>query len=174
MNLTLNSIVALALLGVTGCSTIMTGGTKSVNFRSTPDGAHLVIKDEKGIAVFEGTTPTVVSLKTGKAYFANKRYTIEFSKEGFAPAATKMNGRVSGWYAGNLLFGGLVGILIVDPLTGAMYTLPKEHTISLVPNGQVQPANGHTQVENPAQTHMRVVDLQDVPQDLRALLVRVN
>jgi hypothetical protein len=33
---------------------------------------------------------------------------------------------VSGWYFGNLLFGGVIGMLIVDPLTGAMYNLTPE------------------------------------------------
>lgn len=30
---------------------------------------------------------------------------------------------LSGWYLGNVVFGGLIGLLIVDPLTGAMYNL---------------------------------------------------
>lgn len=30
---------------------------------------------------------------------------------------------MDGWYIGNLLFGGLIGMLIVDPATGAMYKL---------------------------------------------------
>jgi hypothetical protein len=33
---------------------------------------------------------------------------------------------IDGWYFGNILFGGLIGMLIVDPLTGAMYCLPTE------------------------------------------------
>ena len=31
---------------------------------------------------------------------------------------------LNGWYFGNILIGGLVGMLIVDPLTGAMYRMP--------------------------------------------------
>jgi len=31
---------------------------------------------------------------------------------------------MSGWYWGNILIGGLIGMLVVDPLTGAMYKLP--------------------------------------------------
>src|SRR5436305_14092712 len=30
---------------------------------------------------------------------------------------------INGWYFGNLAFGGVIGMLVVDPLTGAMYTL---------------------------------------------------
>lgn len=28
---------------------------------------------------------------------------------------------INGWYLGNLLFGGLLGWVIIDPITGAMY-----------------------------------------------------
>ena len=42
---------------------------------------------------------------------------------------------VSGWYFGNLVFGGLIGMLIVDPLTGAMYNLePKKIEQPLTPS----------------------------------------
>jgi hypothetical protein len=37
-----------------------------------------------------------------------------------------LHSSVSGWYFGNVVFGGLIGMLIVDPLTGAMYNLTPE------------------------------------------------
>ncbi|KGQ53534.1 hypothetical protein IO44_11000, partial [Gallibacterium anatis str. Avicor] len=39
--------------------------------------------------------------------------------------------KIDGWYIGNILFGGIVGLLIVDPITGAMYKLPPEVTGTL-------------------------------------------
>ena len=46
------------------------------------------------------------------------------------PAAAQWDG----WYiGGNILVGGLIGWFIVDPLTGAMYTLPKEVNADLRP-----------------------------------------
>lgn len=42
---------------------------------------------------------------------------------------------MDGWYFGNILFGGLIGFLIVDPATGAMYTLkPDTLNVHLVSN----------------------------------------
>ena len=35
----------------------------------------------------------------------------------------KLDSSLSGWYFGNIIFGGLIGMLIVDPVTGAMYNL---------------------------------------------------
>ena len=45
---------------------------------------------------------------------------------GYSPTEVKLDSSVSGWYFGNLLFGGLIGMLIVDPLTGAMFNLTPE------------------------------------------------
>ncbi len=33
---------------------------------------------------------------------------------------------MNGWYWGNFAIGGLIGFLIVDPLTGAMYRIKDE------------------------------------------------
>jgi hypothetical protein len=38
-----------------------------------------------------------------------------------------LDSTLSGWYFGNILIGGLIGLLIVDPLTGAMYDLEPEN-----------------------------------------------
>jgi hypothetical protein len=45
---------------------------------------------------------------------------------GYDSAEVNLDSSVSGWYFGNLLFGGVIGMLIVDPLTGAMYNLTPE------------------------------------------------
>jgi hypothetical protein len=35
-----------------------------------------------------------------------------------------VDSELSGWYFGNLLFGGIIGLAIVDPISGKMWTLP--------------------------------------------------
>lgn len=158
-------LVALLCTG-TGCSTIITGGRKDVNLRSNPSGAHVAISDEKGVTFYEGTTPTVVTLKTGKPYFVGKKYTVSITKEGFQPATTTLKSTLSGWYLGNFIFGGLVGLLIVDPLTGAMYTLPKEQSVDLVPS-----ASATSSVNGPS---LHVVQYSEVPAALRPRLVPIQ
>jgi hypothetical protein len=45
----------------------------------------------------------------------------------------KIKSKIDGWYFGNLIFGGLIGLVIVDPLTGSMWTLsPRELTYNLI------------------------------------------
>jgi hypothetical protein len=52
-------------------------------------------------------------------------------KEGFADREVTITGTVSGWYIGNILFGGLIGMLAVDPNTGGMYIFPETVTGTL-------------------------------------------
>jgi hypothetical protein len=45
---------------------------------------------------------------------------VRVSKEGFQSRERKVDGTVNGWYFGNVVFGGLIGMIAVDPATGAM------------------------------------------------------
>ena len=45
----------------------------------------------------------------------------------------QIQGKLDGWYFGNLLFGGLIGMVIVDPITGAMYRLEKSYILDCTP-----------------------------------------
>ena len=74
-----------------------------------------------------GNTPLTVTLKKGRGYFKAERYTVHIAKDGYHARDITVEGEVNGWYFGNIIFGGLIGLLAVDPATGAMYTLkPKE------------------------------------------------
>ena len=72
------------------------------------------------------TTPFVAPLNTKFAYFKSQTYRLVFEMPGYDRAEINLDSSVSGWYFGNLLFGGVIGMLIVDPLTGAMYNLTPE------------------------------------------------
>jgi hypothetical protein len=64
-----------------------------------------------------------VTLRKGAGYFKPASYTLRFTKDGFEPSEMHLKGTVSGWYFGNIVFGGLIGMVAVDPATGAMYKL---------------------------------------------------
>jgi len=51
---------------------------------------------------------------------------VVFELPGHANAEVRLDSSLSRWYFGNIVFGGLIGMLIVDPLTGAMYNLTPE------------------------------------------------
>lgn len=151
-----------------GCATIMgQGGPESLNVRSAPDQATVVITDESGTKIFEGKTPTVLSLEKYKGFFSGKKYKVGISKPGYNEQTLSINTRVNGWYlGGNLLFGGLIGWLIVDPATGAMWTLDtKEVNVTLA-------ASQEGGIITPNKTG--IVLLQDVPLSLRDKMVKVS
>lgn len=124
--LLLTSFIALTL-GINGCATIVSGSSQTLTFTSVPESATIEIKNRKGIKIHTGQTPATVSLKKGAGYFKPESYQVTFNKAGYQSKTIEVTGTLSGWYFGNILFGGLIGILIVDPATGAMFKLaPKD------------------------------------------------
>lgn len=117
------AVASLSLLA--GCASIVGEKEQTVTINSSPSDANVVITDEKSVEVHSDTTPTTVQLrKSDGSYFGGKTYTVELSKDGYETRTMMINATPNGWYiGGNLIFGGLIGWLIVDPLTGAMYNL---------------------------------------------------
>lgn len=123
-------LLAAGLLpAVTGCASIVRGGSQEITINSTPDQAAFEIRDNKGgTTPITGVTPGKVTLKKGAGYFKGGSYTVTLSKPGYVPSNVHLDSSVSGWYmGGNLLVGGLIGYLAVDPATGAMWKLQPEN-----------------------------------------------
>jgi hypothetical protein len=126
-------LTALALTLFTGCASIVDGGRKSVQINSNPAGAKVSIFDSAGKTVFTETTPATVRLKRNHGYFQGEDYRLSFELPGYYPAETHVKSVINGWYFGNIMFGGLIGLVIVDPATGANFTLaPREINWNLV------------------------------------------
>lgn len=159
----LSLLAACALLS--GCASIVSKSQYPVRFDSTPSGAEITIRDASGETVFSGTTPTTVTLDAHAGYFRGQDYTVQYQLDGFIPATGELRRGVDGWYIfGNIAFGGLIGWLVVDPLTGSMWTLPKEHVMNL------QQASAGTGREQ----ELEIVGLDDVPEALREKLVLIQ
>ena len=132
------------VLFLCGCASIMSGSKDSVVFNSFPTGAEFLIKDENNKLVHHGTTPATVTLERGESYFDGQTYNIEFSKTGYIPESQKVDTSINGWYFGNFIFGGLLGFLIIDPATGAMWSLPDNVNVSLSPQSKVNSEETHS------------------------------
>lgn len=156
-------------VSLTCCASIVGQRTQTIPIASTPAGAHISIKDEAGIEVFKGETPTEVTLeKHNGHYFGGKTFSVTISKDGFKEQTLAIDSHPNGWYiGGNLVFGGLIGYLAVDPFNGGMYTLSPD-TVSATLEG------GKTAHNNTSKEGIQVVLLQDVPADLRGKLVKIN
>lgn len=100
---------------LTSCATIVSGSKQEVSFNSTPTNASIFINE-----VEVGKTPFKTKLER------NKEHSVVIKLDEFKPYETKLTKKFNAWYIGNIVFGGLIG-LIVDPVTGAIYQLsPKE------------------------------------------------
>lgn len=162
-------IVIGATVMLSACATIMGSPTQTMPIASTPSDAKVVITDESGMQVFSGQTPTSVTLNksTGK-YWGGKSFTVQISKPGFVTQNIPVTTSPNGWYiAGNLVFGGLIGYFIVDPLNGHMYSLSAETV-----NASLSSESAHN--NRAPDGSIAIMLMQDVPAKLRDKLVRLN
>ncbi len=129
----------LLVLGVgllASCASIIKGGGQGVTVRSNPPDADVKVMDiRSGAVVGSGKSPLSLKLDRGAGFFKGGKYKVVVEKAGYAPREILVDSSANGWYiAGNLVFGGLIGWIIVDPATGAMWSLdPDEAMIDLTP-----------------------------------------
>jgi len=157
-------VVFIASFALSGCATIVGKDVFPLTINSNPDGATIIIKDEKGRKVYSGATPSTVTLAAGESYFHAKTYDITFSKEGYAEQYASIKATLSGWYFGNILFGGLIGMLIVDPITGKMWKLQTDVSANLSQKVSL----------NNNESALKIMTLSQVPEELRKSLVKIN
>lgn len=112
-----------SLILLSGCASIVSKSSWPFTVDSNPPGALVTISNKAGKEIFIGRTPAAMKLKSGSGFFGKESYTIAFSLNGFETKKVTVDCRLNGWYFGNIIFGGLLGMLIIDPATGAMYKL---------------------------------------------------
>ena len=156
------SLLAATLLS--GCASIVNKSVFPVTINSHPDQASITVTDERGKQMYAGTTPTTIALSAGESYFHAKKYTVVFSKPGYTDQTVEIKAELSGWYIGNILFGGLIGLLIVDPLTGKMWKLPTDSSVTLAEKVAM----------NSGERALQIVLLEQVPASEREKLIQLN
>lgn len=104
------AIIVLSIL-FSNCASIIHGTKQDVSISSNPSKAIVTIDN-----IERGKTPITVELSR------KDHHTVQIVLDGFFPYETKLTRKVDGWIAGNVIFGGLVG-LAVDAITGGMYKL---------------------------------------------------
>lgn len=158
-------LLAVVVLFSSGCATIVSKSEYPVSISSVPAGATITIKDKKGEQVYKGETPVTVELKSKAGFFSGAIYEVTFEKPGYEPQTILVEKELDGWYFGNLLFGGVIGMLIVDPATGAMWKLPDSATATLVEKTSLLIIDGK---------ELKVAFLDDVPAHLKSQMVPVK
>ena len=122
------TILALSMasaLMMTSCATIVSGTTQKVSFNSTPANASIFINE-----VEVGKTPFQTKLER------KKEHSVVIKLDGYRPYETKLTKKFNAWYLGNIIFGGIIG-LVVDPITGAIYELSPDQVNAQLQQGTI-------------------------------------
>jgi hypothetical protein len=147
-----------------GCASIVSKSKYSIAITSTPEDAAFTIINHEGKKIHTGKTPATVTLRTKAAFFKGEDYDVTFTKTGFPPVTARIARKLDGWYLwGNLGFGGLIGYLIVDPATGAMWKLKDLHVdLANPPISAWQPKS------------IQFLTYNEVPESIRPKLIRIQ
>jgi hypothetical protein len=99
---------------IQGCGTIIHGTTQQVGISSNPSQASVTVN-----GVTYGNTPLVLDLKRKDTHI------VRIDLDGYETYETTLTRKTSGWVWGNIVFGGIIG-LVVDASAGGMYKLTPE------------------------------------------------
>ena len=114
------------ILCLTGCASMVNHTTQQIPVATDPSGANVRVdcgdvKNDPNLV-----TPAVVTVQRKAEHCS-----ISFEKRGYRPAEVTLAKSMSGWYLGNIVLGGFIG-LIVDASNGSMYKrTPAEVKVSL-------------------------------------------
>ncbi|MBP1617777.1 MAG: hypothetical protein H6Q14_1604 [Bacteroidetes bacterium] len=145
------------------CATIVSKSNWPLTVNTTPSGAKIEITNKKGATIYNGITPSTVSLASGDGFFAKQSYQIKLTLDGYNEKIIPVECKLNGWYFGNIIFGGLIGLLIVDPATGAMYKLETKY----INEGLEKKGSSDT-------ASLNILDINDIPAPMRNHLVAIN
>ena len=151
---------------LSSCASIVSKSTWPVSVDSNPTGATVTIFNRSGRQVYKGAAPATMFLNSGAGFFKKESYVIRYELEGYPTREIPLEFRVNGWYWGNLLLGGVIGMLIVDPATGAMYKPSTDFIQATMVRNPVSGLNG-----NPG---LKICSIGEIPKDMEKQLVKIN
>ena len=150
-------IITCAFLS--SCASIVSKTNWPVSIDSKPEGVHVSITNKRGVEIFTGKTPLVTKLKSGSGYFTKESYTVVMTYNGIEKRTINLECSINGWYFGNLFIGGLIGMLIVDPATGAMYKLDRKEVYEVF--------------KETSTSQLKVLDINNIPLEWKTNLVEL-
>lgn len=125
---TMRSLIAVTLIATSfwGCATIMTGTSQKIGVTSMPTNARVSVDGQD-----VGVTPLFANLKRSRTHI------ISIEMPGYLKTDIAVNKKINGWVWGNIVFGGLIG-LIVDATTGSLYSLTPDQIQEELTKGNVK------------------------------------
>jgi len=161
------AICLLAVFFFSNCASIVSRSVYPLSINSTPSGANVVVTSSRGVEVFSGTTPAVVHLRAGNGFFSRAEYHVRVSLQGFETRVIPVTFSIDGWYFGNLLLfgvGGFIGMLIIDPATGAMWRIDMDAiNVNFIPQSTVYYVPS-----------LRIMDINEIPESWKSKLIALD
>ena len=161
----LSAILMTSVFLFSSCASIVTKSSYPLSINSSPSNAQVSITDKTGKEIFLGNTPATVKLKAGAGFFSKAEYQVKFSSPGYNDKIVPVIFKLDGWYFGNILLGGLVGMLIIDPATGAMWKIETEFL-------------NETLVSSTAlvlpEPEMKIISINEVPESWKTNMIKIN
>ncbi|WP_276482153.1 hypothetical protein [Paraflavitalea pollutisoli] len=160
--------LAAIVASSSGCASIVSKSNWPVTIHSDPSGANINIINRKGVEVYSGRTPATMKLKSGSGFFAKESYTVSFKMDGFQDKKVTLECKLNGWYIGNVVFGGLLGFLIIDPATGAMYKLENDFV-----EARMDRTDNATTMAPAGEHSLKILSKDDLPAEWAKHLVKL-
>lgn len=109
-----------------GCATIVSGRSQKVFIGSDPDNAAVTVNES------QYKTPCTILLDR-----TVPEYRILIEKEGYLPYKVIVNRTTNGWVFGNIIFGGIIGV-VIDVVSGSCYSFSVDKIdAALIPSGSI-------------------------------------
>jgi len=159
----MTAIMMASVFLFSSCASIVSKSTYPLSINSSPSNAKVSITDKKGKEIYLGNTPATVKLKAGAGFFSKAEYQVKFSSPGYDDKIVPITFKLDGWYFGNLLLGGVLGMLIIDPATGAMWKIETEFLNETLSKSTASIA-----------PEMKIMNINEIPENWKNHLVRVN
>jgi len=144
------------------CASIVSKSTYPLSINSSPTNAKVSITDKKGKEIYFGNTPVNVKLKAGAGFFSKAEYQVKFSSPGYDERIVPIKFKLDYWYFGNF-WGNVVGMLIIDPATGAMWKIKTTFINEILSKSTVS-----------IDPEMKILNINEVPENWKTYMVRVN
>jgi hypothetical protein len=87
---------------------------------------------------------------------------VKFQLNGYEEKTVPIHSTLNGWYFGNILIGGVIGLLIIDPATGAMWKIKNDFV-----DEKLSPKHGNT-------TSLEILDIKNIPGEWKDHLTRIK
>lgn len=160
-------LAMLCILVLNGCATIFSTSEYPVTIRSLPSQMTVEVLRSDGYVVHKAKTPVTLTLTTKKEKkkkrFEGEDYTIKLMRDDEVVGETELKSRLDRWYLANMIHGGAIGMLFVDPYTGCMWALNEDVLVT-----------ENLSTSSKGEQTLRIATLDEVSEEKRASLVQVT